>query len=213
MEGFMDLLKNIYKYVFFIVLLLLLPLKQYAQDNWELIRDEKGIKVYLNSDIEGNRTEVKVTMSTNGKALYFYKIMQNVDNYKAWIYHVISAHKVKQITNDRFIYYLVADFPWPAKDRDAVIQLSINNQPNTEVVHVNTHSVEGVVSEKKKYSRFKVIKASWVCKQQNEHEVAITYKAVVDPEISLPDWLFEMVYTLAPYNTMKNLKVLLKEIG
>ncbi len=207
----MEFFKYRKKIISLAVLFLIITFSIKSQEEWKQIEDSEGIKVYAKPKGEENLVEVKATMDTEGLLLSFYIIFSAVENYNDWMYSVSSTKIVERQNRNNFIYYLVADFPWPAKDRDAIIQMSIQKHPDNKIIKVKTHSVNGIIPEKEEYQRFDVIEASWECKQTGFNELNITYNGVIDPGISLPDWLMNNIYALGPFNSMKNLRDLLKE--
>lgn len=207
----MRLLKINIKFMFLAMLMMVFSASLKSQDEWKKIEDSEGIKVYARPNSANKLIEVKATMDTEGLLSSFHIIFTDVENYNDWMYSISSAKIVERQNRNNFIYYLVSDFPWPAKDRDAVIQMSIQKQPDDKIIKVKTHSVKDIIPEKKEYQRFNVIGASWECKQTGFNNLTITYHGKIDPGISLPDWLMNNIYALGPFNSMKNLRDLLDE--
>jgi hypothetical protein len=101
---------------------------------------------------------------------------------------------------------MLTDFPWPAKDRDAVISMKFNYNPETNTFETISRDVKGLVPEKEDLQRVEEVKASYTFIRQSNNKVRIEYRGRIKPGVSLPDWLMEKVYHIAPYNTLKNLR-------
>jgi ribosome-associated toxin RatA of RatAB toxin-antitoxin module len=197
-----------------ITLVFLLPgmLEITAQEkSWELIKDLDAIKVHINTNAE-NLIEIKATSYTNGEINQYYEMLSNVADYNQWMHGTKTSRIVHQEKDTKFTYYLRTDLPWPAQDRDITIETIIHYQPEQGLVYTSSQAVTGIIEPKKAVSRVKDVKASWRFEnvEGQSNNIRITYHGKIKPNIWLPNWLQEIVYSEAPYQTIKNIKELHK---
>ena len=179
----------------------------FSQNNWKLVKNSEDIKVYVkDGNDEKGYVNIKAVTTTKGSVASFAKVMQDVSNYNKWMHAVEETFLVSQQSDFDFSYYMLTDFPWPAKDRDAVINMKFNYNPVDKTFVTVSRDVKGLVPEKDNLTRVEKIKASYSFKQMHNGQVRIEYKGQIKPGVELPEWLMEQVYHIAPYNTLKNLR-------
>lgn len=202
----------IYRFLlpFIILTTLCYSYSAHAQDDWNLIKDSEGIKIYTKSSDNGEKVEIKAVSSLKGELKTFHKIMNDVPNYKKWMYAAKEISLLERKNSSEFIYYMHSDFPWPAKDRDVVIKVILHYKPENGVVYTETKSVNGLIEKKDGINRIKDMEASWRFSEEGDEKVKVTYYGKITPSIQLPDWLAKIVYNTGPYNTIKNMREYIK---
>ena len=196
--------------IFFSTSLFAIP--AFTQDNWELVKEEEQIKVYLNKNQNNKHlTHVRASSTTNrGSLKDYYALMKNVDNYKSWMHGVKNIELLERQTENEFTYYMLSDLPWPAKDRDIVINTKVHYEKNKNRVYTDAENQQNIVPEKEGVRRLQKMNASWSFEQINPETIKIKYEGRIHSSIVLPDWLKKHVSYIAPFNTIKNIK---EEIG
>lgn len=194
------------KYTFSFIILLLSGYCSSAQEkNWELIEDTDGIKVYINSEND-KFVDIKAVTYVYGDILSFYNMLSDVADYEEWMPGAEKTRIIEREKRSEFIYYMRSDLPWPAKDRDLAIETIVHYKPDEGVVYTRSKDVPGIVDKKEDASRVKDMKASWRFEKMKGDKIKITYRGEIKPNIWLPDWLEEIVYSQGPYRTLKNIK-------
>jgi hypothetical protein len=183
--------------------------KLYSQINWTLVKDSDNIKVYIAEDDQDDQfINIKAVTQARGSVASFAQIMYEVENYKQWMHAVEETFVVAQKTDYHFSYYMLTDFPWPAQDRDAVINMKFDWNPEKKTFVTYSKNVNGIVPIKEDIQRVEEVQASYTFIQKNSDRVEIKYQGRIKPGVQLPEWLMERVYHIAPYNTLKNLREL-----
>lgn len=179
----------------------------YSSGSWNLVKDSENIKVYIKDSKDNSEyVNLKAVTHAKGSIASFASLMHDVENYNRWMHAVKETFIVAQQDEFQFTYYMLTDFPWPANDRDAVINMRFEWNPETKTFVTISKDVEGLVPVKEDIVRVEEVKASYTFIQKSQDQIKIVYKGKIKPGIKLPDWLMEKVYHIAPFNTLKNIK-------
>ena len=118
-----------------------------AQADWELQRNESGIKVwtkdYPDSNIKQFKAETKIKASLKNVVAVFL----DIENMGLWYDRVESVEMVKKISDMEGIYKINFDLPWPVADRVSAVRAILLHDPTTNVVSVNTNYEPGVITD------------------------------------------------------------------
>lgn len=191
-----------------IFILSFITISGFTQDKWELVKEDKQIKVYLNKKQQNKHlTHVRAFSKTNkGSLEEFYSLMKDVDDYMSWMHGIKKIKLLERQRENEFTYYMLSDFPWPAKDRDIVIKTKVHYEKNKALVYTNSQKKENVIPEKEDIRRIKNMHASWSFEQISPETIKIMYEGKIYSSIVLPDWLKNHVSYIGPFNTIKNIK-------
>jgi hypothetical protein len=186
--------------------LLLFSLNIYAAKNWELIKEDEGIRIFSKSDNNSEFIEIKGVSETRGSLKPFVALMRDVNNFKNWMHAIKRSSVIERINENHFSYYLHSDIPWPGRDRDVVLNLRISRNPNNKVIYTETKNIPGVIPKKEGIRRIPSVKSSWQFIPLESNRIRIIFKTRIKPGVQLPDWLADMIYNQGPYHTIKNMK-------
>lgn len=186
----------------------LITIPAFTQDNWELVKDEDQIKVYMNKKQQNKYlTHVRASSTTNKGSLEdYYSLMKDVDDYMSWMHGIKNIELLEKQKENEFTYYMLSDFPWPAKDRDIVISTKVLYEEDKDLVYTDSKHKNNVIPEKEDIRRIKKMDASWSFEQINPETIKIMYEGKIYSSIVLPDWLKQHVSYIGPFNTIKNIK-------
>jgi hypothetical protein len=177
-----------------------------ATGNWNLIKDDAGIKIYTKSEPKTDLIEIKAISTTQSTLEAFVALMTDVENFQEWMYAAEESSLIKKNNDFHFSYYLLSDMPWPANDRDVVLDFRIQRNPETNVIYTQSRNMKGIIPEKKNIHRIDAVESSWQFMSMGNNKVKIIFKTRIKPSICLPGWLADKVYNLGPYHTIKNMK-------
>ncbi|MFY9309928.1 MAG: START domain-containing protein [Bacteroidia bacterium] len=192
--------------------LLLLPVSfVQAQNNWELKKDENGIKVYT-KDIPGSDfKEIKTTTSFNASLSSLVALLTDISSHKKWIYRCKESKLIRKVSNSELYYYMETMVPWPASNRDGVLRFKFTQDSITKVVTVSSVNVPDIMPELSGVVRVPKFKASWTFTPKSDGKVEAEYQLNVDPGGSVPAWIINMFAVEGPYESLTNMKKILAE--
>mgnify|MGYP006282429619 CR=1 FL=1 len=202
---------NIRQYSYILMLFLLFPMNIYANGHWNLIKDKDGIEIYSKSETNSGYIEIKGVSEVKSNLKAFVALMKNVNNFKNWMHAAKETSLIRKNNEYHFSYYLHSDIPWPAKDRDVVLNLRIFRDTNNQVIYTKARNLEGIIPKKENIRRIASVKSSWRFVPTKDNKVQIIFKTRVKPAIQLPDWLAEKIYNIGPYHTIKNMKQMVQK--
>ena len=181
-----------------------------AQDNkWILAKDKDGIIVLTYFSKDSNIIGYMATMTVKESNINnIIKIIDNVNEYKNWFENLKYAKTLKKINaNERYDYYLTY-LPWPFENRDIIFHQTTKIVNGTIIISLK--SVPGYIPKKEKITRINYASGYWKIIPEEKGKIKIIYQLSFDPEYNFPDWVLKMFIVDAPYQTLVNLKDLIK---
>src|SRR5580692_9188241 len=112
-----------------------------AQTEWNLKKDEEGIKVYTGSVPNSNIKAVKVTCTLNTSLSKLTALLLDSKAHEQWVYNTKTSYVIKQLSAGSQLYYSEISMPWPLTNRDVVVEMNITQQPGTNVMYVSANAV------------------------------------------------------------------------
>ena len=197
-----------YRFIFLAFFLFLLNQQTaFSQEKWTLSADHNDIKVYTRHIADSKVKAVKVNAVLQSTPSQLLAAILDIQTCGQWVYHSKQNVLIKQISPVELIYYSEVDVPWPAENRDYVVHIQTEQNPNTKVITVNSPCIPGYVAEKDGIVRISHSVGKWVITPMGKNQVNAEYTLEVDPMGSIPAWLTNMFATKGPMETFKSLKV------
>jgi len=181
-----------------------------AQKQWKLKREQDGIKIFTADDGVSKFKSVRVQCVFEGTISKLIGILRDVKAYDGWIYKTKQAYILKQANASDFVYYLETNMPWPVKNRDGIYHLKMNYDTAIGKLDISGTSEPTLIPVKEDLVRISTIQTGWHVTESNKH-ITIDYFFEVDPGGSLPAWVANMFADKGPFETFKQLAVLLKK--
>jgi hypothetical protein len=97
---------------------IMLSLSLTAQNNWQLKKDQDGIKVYTKSAENSHYDELKVETTLTATLSSLAALILDIDNYQNWSFNTEKAYVLKKVGPGDLYFYTLIHSPWPASDRD-----------------------------------------------------------------------------------------------
>ena len=194
-------------------LLQILYIPAFTQQNWSLKKDKNGIKIYTAGIDSSKFKMVKVECEFDGNFQKLISIMKDVDNHKDWVYATKKSYTLKKINDDEIIYYLETSLPWPMNNRDAIIDLRVEEDTTKNLLTITTTALPHYIADKKGIIRIPSLVASYNVNATAANKIHIVYYLRVDPGGNAPAWVVNLFADKGPYETFKSLADLLKRTG
>jgi hypothetical protein len=179
-----------------------------AQGKWELKKDFDGIQVFTRKAARGNIKELRVVCELSATKTQLINTLENIRDYRSWVYSEKKSTVLKTITPQNIIYYTQAHLPWPIKDRDLIVELNIN--PTPDVLYVQAKSVPNYLPKDSSYIRVPYSLAQWKVTQAPDNKLMVDYTFSIDPGGSIPAWLVNATLAIGPLNSFIRLREILK---
>jgi hypothetical protein len=180
----------------------------FAQNSWELKKNENGIEVYTRNASTGNLKELRVLCKLDATKDELISTLQDIANYSQWVFSNKKSVILKTLDPGRIIYYTQAHLPWPIKDRDLIVELDINSTP--DILTILAKSIPDYLPQNSDYIRVPYSLATWHVTQAPNNKLKVDYTFSVDPGGNIPVWLVNATLAVGPYNSFVKLRELLR---
>ncbi len=188
-----------------IITLSLITSLSFSASEWELKKDENGIKVYVRS-VEGSSfKEYKgETVIHNTTVKDVLNIIFDVKNYDKLFPDVSGQKLLKQIGEYHNIHYIIIHTPWPISNRDNVTELNASLSDDGKSATVTINALPDYIPAEKGLVRVKG-KGTWQLKETGNGDVNVVYQYHGSPGGSVPAWLANSFVVSHPFETLENL--------
>jgi hypothetical protein len=187
------------------VLLSLTATGAYAQPDWNLKRDEDGIKVYTASTPNSDFKSIKVESTVNATLPQLVSFLLDIDKQKDWVFNTRSTRLLKKVAPNEFIFYAEVSVPWPCTNRDYIAHFKIiQTAPGT--LSVDSQGEPDYLPAAAGFVRVKHSVAHWDITTISAAQLRVVYTVQFDPSGSVPAWLTNMFVTKGPFETFENLR-------
>jgi hypothetical protein len=180
----------------------------FAQNSWELKKNENGIEVYTRNAATGNLKELRVLCKLDATKDELINTLQDIANYSQWVFSNKKSVILKTLDPRRIIYYTQSHLPWPIKDRDLIVELDINSAP--DILIILAKSIPDYLPQNNDYIRVPYSLATWHVTQAPDNKLKVDYTFSVDPGGNIPVWLVNATLAVGPYNSFVKLRELLR---
>lgn len=177
----------------------------YSQSEWELRKEDEGIKVYTR-DIEGSKIqEYKAVAIVDGKLSSVIAVMKDIKNYPDFLKNLIETRLI-EATDTFQLHYLINKTPWPVTNRDGVFSSVFSQRYDTKQVKMTVKLEKDYVLENKQCVRMEEAKGFWLFFPLDTDKVEITYQMLIDPGGSIPVWILNAFIVNAPIDDLKAIR-------
>lgn len=198
-------MRIIQKRVIWLVLLIYhLPFIASAQENWNLVKEDAGIKVYTKFESRSKYKAFKAEMQVNCKIDNIVYVLKNTDSINHWVVNCKGVRLLESKDNDQ-IYYIETSLPLPFENRDMVYHF--------QYIEINTKQVKVLVTGMPDYIKpihgvVRMAKADgyWLLTSIDSDETAVAYQMHVEPGGLIPAWLANPFIKNVPFSTFKELR-------
>ncbi|NPA37080.1 MAG: START domain-containing protein [Chlorobi bacterium] len=177
-----------------------------ATSDWELKKDEDGIKVYVRSVDGSSFKEYKgVTTIKNVSLNDVLDVIFDVENYDKLFPDVSGQKMINNIDKYHNIHYVVVHTPWPVADRDNVTELEAKIAEDGKSADISIKTRPELVEVKKGLVRIPEGKGHWKLTVNPDNSVTVVYQYHGNPGGSIPSWLANSFVVSHPFETLENL--------
>jgi len=179
-------------------------------DDWKLVRNQEGVKIYLRS-VKGlgtkevlGLTEVPATLGA------LVSMVKDPENHHTWIYANKEARFLKKISDSEWIYYNISEAPWPVRNRDLITHAKLEQDPDSYVVRIDSEGWPDYIPANKNLVRIARLRSLWVFTPMRNEKTDIRFELSIDLGGDIPAWLVNFAIDKGPFNTLLNLARVVK---
>jgi hypothetical protein len=182
----------------------------FAED-WQLAKEEDGIKVYLNHSPTSQYQSFRGVALIKADVPTLSHLQENLTIACKWLYACADMRLLK-IDGDRTFVYLTTALPWPADTRDMVLQVQTEQTDDGSVIR-HLSAVIGMEPVVPGLIRVEQLQGVWQMVPKGERETEVTYQMQAEPAGDIPSWLANRFVIDAPMVTLKTLRAVAERQG
>jgi len=201
-------MKNRIKTIFIILTLLLTSaVLTAATEDWKLILNKKGIKVYTRPAKGCPLDQFMGIAVIDAPLETCARVLRDANNQANWMGDCLKSKILKKISNNHFIVYNVLHATWPLSNRDLQIDTIFIDDFTNGIVTVRMKAYkEPIQPVSKKYVRITDMKATCIMKRIEKNKTKVTYINRVNPMAPVPSGIANMIVKKNPYKTLLGLR-------
>ncbi len=186
-----------------------------SQYDWEKVRDQDGIQVYLKKFWAESVKSFKGVIHIHASAASLLAVITDISACPDWIYHCKNPHLLLRKSFSECYHYQVHQLPFPAKNREFIFYSKIIRLPETGAIHIIMNAVADFcllqkqacsVIEQSSLPRVRHSHGYYLLEPIAHNMTRITWVHHTDPGDDLPRWLTNLLIQEMPFQTLKGLR-------
>lgn len=174
-----------------------------------LVLDKEGIRVWAYEVPGSPLYGFKAVTTVHSRLSSIVGLITDTEAAPRWLYRTSEVETLQRNEGDMsFTVRVVTDFPWPFKNREAVVAGKITQDPRTMQVRIDSRRVGGYVALKGNVS-MPDVQGSWIFRPLGQGQVEITMTGHADPGGNLPPALINLLIQEHPYRSLSALRELI----
>ena len=134
-------------------------------------------------------------------------VLVDIPRQREWVNHLAESRILEGDPLTRSVIYSRYALPWPAKDRDAVIESVVKEDPIQKEVCVEFwNTISDAAPQRPDCLRVPLSKGAFTLKDTGHDSVLVSYTISLDPGGWLPDWIVRLFVRDAPATTLRAFK-------
>ncbi len=180
-----------------------------ASPSWQLEKEADGVKVWVAPTPGSDYKQFKGQVVINAPLKGVQRVLEDVQNFPRWYHKMVESKVIKSLGNGHSLRYSVTDLPWPVSDRDAVVEAYKEVMSNGElrVIFVARPNAFPLQEDRIRMPR---LQGRWVLTPLSQTQTQVTFQVAAEPGGSIPSWLANQMVVDVPFNTLRNLKLLIE---
>jgi len=183
-----------------------LSFSQEKTEEWHKKKNHKGIEVYSRKTANSEFRELKSIMYLKTSLNSIVALINDRDSYPQWVYKCGEAKTIKRLSDAELIHYQTVVAPWPAEDRDFIVNVKMTQDPKTKVIVMKSTGNPHYIPDTPNHVRITEFSASWTLIPLKDGTIQLVYQLMVHPGGYVPAWLVNMAAIDGPFETMLKMK-------
>jgi len=177
-----------------------------AADEWELVGDADGVRVWRrqvsDSPVLAFRGAAEVPVPI-GRLV---GLLADSTRSTEWVDLLAESRRLRESGAFESVLYNRYDLSWPVQDRDYVLQRVLSFDPDARVVTAAYRSIEDSAAPLQDCCvRAETDPTSWRFTQLGPSRTRVEVEVFTDPKGSIPAWLVNVVQSDWPRNSIRRL--------
>lgn len=172
---------------------------------WQKILEQDGVEIFL-AEVPGSNFKAFRSRGTvKGNIERYLALYREVGEMKKWSPKIVEKTVIREVSDIEAITYQVDDIPWPAQDRDLILNNKLFLDREEKTLKVLLYSVEDAAyPPTDKYIRAQVNWAVFSIRPLTKDTTLIDFMIHADPKGEIPAWIVNQIQRKWPFKFLKN---------
>ncbi len=203
-------LKTLMYSILYLLIIFTFNLTAVGENDWKLIQDNNGVKVYKRTFIDSPVDEFRGVTIVNAKIEVIGEVLSNFSDHPKWMDRCKENKSVKIYEDGSRICHITIDVPWPFSARDIIaeqtLDVSLNKEKRTVIITIDLHSIDYPGMPPKEGSvRIKNFTSKYILEYIDRNNTKVTFQTKTDLGGNMPKEFANYGNRSVPYNTLFNL--------
>lgn len=177
---------------------------------WEVASHEPGLTIYTRAVPGQDLKDFRGVLRVQASMREVVAALMDVEAMPQWFFNMKEARLLDDGKGNNLVYFVIKGI-WPVSDRDAVISMSVQQNPQTLVLSMLSTAMPDSYPLMRERVRIPRMKSGWVVTPVSLHETEVRLDGNADPGGHIPLWIANLVVVSMPKNTLQNLRALLQK--
>lgn len=172
---------------------------------WKEVENAEGIRVWKlivpGRDLPGFRGVTTIAASLR----QVVATLENVAQHQEWMYRCSESRVLRQYSDDHLVIYNRTEAPWPAWDRDVVLETHAERAASGVTISF-TNTDPAWLALPERVVRMPRLAGFYRLTAESERETHVTYQLEADIGGSIPGWIAERLARDMPFETLRRLR-------
>lgn len=188
------------------VFLLLFATHLWAQPAWTLKRNQNGVLIYSRPLKDSKFNELRAVFDLQGTFEQLNSILNDVSNYKTWVYGTVASSLIQRKSATEIIYYSQVSAPWPISNRDFYSDTRIWVDSAAHQMRLSSRNIDSFPHSKDHFIRMPFLKAEWIITAPSPNNLHVEYTLSWNPGGDVPAFMANSFSTSGPLQSFTELK-------
>ncbi|MDP2876318.1 MAG: START domain-containing protein [Holophaga sp.] len=175
-----------------------------SPSEWRFLYEKEGFRAY---ERKGPPLAYKAEGIVNLPLAEVAAVLIDIPRQKEWVHRLVESRILEGNPLSRSVIYSRYNLPWPATDRDAVVESVVAEDIKRAEVLVrfqNTTALSAPV--RRDCIRVPLSEGVFTLRDTGQDTVMVSYSVSLDPGGWLPDWIVRLFVRDAPVSTLQAFK-------
>lgn len=171
---------------------------------WKQVSDRDGIQVYMaHNDDSRIKTFRGVTEFEQDDIYSSIAILDDYDYYARWMYLISDLREVRRRSPVDRDVMVKTKLPWPVADRDAGLQLTVDQDPQTGGILIRFKAKDGIVPANDDFVRIREMHGHFNTIPLGGKKVRVEFEVLLDPGGYIPPFLANFILKDIPFVSLQ----------
>ncbi len=180
------------------------------QSSWNKVKDKGGIKIFLKSIPDSKFKAFRGVVIIETSIETIMSVFRDIPEHTKLLHLCSNSSQLDRINKFEYITYNVLDAPWPVKDRDSVNHIRMFEDTSANEVTILMEDHQGFFPVQPRRVRVAKFEGFWEIKPTRNGSVKVVLQMHVEPGGNIPAWISNLAVVVFPYNTLSNLRQIVK---